>query len=89
MQVSIETLEGLERRMTVQIPSETVTKAVEEKLREWVKAVRSDGFHPGKVPLRVVQQKFGGAVRQEVIGDVIDSTYREAITQEDIHPSKL
>ncbi len=89
MQVSIETLEGLERRMTVQIPSETVTKAVDKKLRDLVKTVRIDGFRPGKVPLRVVQQKFGGAVRQEVIGDVIDSTYREAITQEDIHPAGM
>ncbi len=89
MQVSIETLEGLERRMTVQIPSETVTQAVDKKLRDLVKTVRIDGFRPGKVPLKVVQQKFGGAVRQEVIGDVIDSTYREAITQEDIHPAGM
>ncbi len=89
MQVSIETLEGLERRMTVQIPSETVSKAVDKKLRDLVKTVRIDGFRPGKVPLRVVQQKFGGAVRQEVIGDVIDSTYREAITQEDVNPAGM
>ncbi|MCP4492845.1 MAG: trigger factor [Gammaproteobacteria bacterium] len=89
MQVSIETLEGLERRMTVQVPSETVIKAVDKKLRDLVKTVRIDGFRPGKVPLKVVQQKFGGAVRQEVIGDVIDSTYREAITQEDIHPAGM
>jgi len=73
MQVSIETLDGLERRMTVQVPSETVTKAVEKKLNDLRKTVKIDGFRPGKVPLKVVQQKFGGHVRQEVIGDVIDA----------------
>jgi trigger factor len=68
MQVSIETLEGLERKMTVQVPSDTVTLAVEKKLKELTKTVKIDGFRPGKVPLKVVQQKFGGHVRQEVVG---------------------
>ena len=89
MQVSIENLEGLERKMTVQIPSDTVTLAVEKKLKDLTKTVRIDGFRPGKVPLKVVQQKFGGHVRQEVIGDVIESSYREAITQENIRPAGM
>lgn len=89
MQVSIETLEGLERKMTVQIPSDTVTQAVEKKLKDLIKTVRIDGFRPGKVPLKVVKQKFGGAVRQEVIGDVIETSYREAITQENIRPAGM
>jgi trigger factor len=87
MQVSIETLEGLERRMTVQIPSERVSEAVEKKLKDLSKTVRIDGFRPGKVPLKVVQQKFGGHVRQEVIGDVIESSYQEALIQEKVRPA--
>ena len=87
MQVSIEALEGLERKMTVQIPSERVSEAVEKKLRDLSKTVRVDGFRPGKVPLKVVQQKFGGHVRQEVIGDVIESSYREALAQEHVRPA--
>ncbi len=87
MQVSIETLEGLERKMTVQIPSERVSEAVEKKLRDLSKTVRIDGFRPGKVPLKVVQQKFGGHVRQEVIGDVIESSYQEALVQEKVRPA--
>jgi len=87
MQVSIEALEGLERKMTVQIPSERVSEAVEKKLRDLSKTVRIDGFRPGKVPLKVVQQKFGGHVRQEVIGDVIESSYREALVQEQVRPA--
>ena len=89
MQVSIESLEGLERRMTVQIPSERVSEAVEKKLRELSKTVRIDGFRPGKVPLKVVQQKFGGHVRQEVVGDVIESSYQEALIQEKIRPAGM
>ena len=89
MQVSIEALEGLERRMTVQIPSERVSEAVEKKLKDLSKTVRIDGFRPGKVPLKVVQQKFGGHVRQEVIGDVIESSYQEALLQEKVRPAGM
>lgn len=89
MQVSIETLEGLERRMTVQVPSSRVDEAVEKKLRDLSKTVRVDGFRPGKVPLKVVQQKFGGHVRQEVIGDVIESSYQEALIQEKVRPAGI
>jgi trigger factor len=89
MQVSIETLEGLERRMTVQIPSERVSEAVEKKLKDLSKTVRIDGFRPGKVPLKVVQQKYGGHVRQEVIGDVIESSYQEALIQEKVRPAGM
>ena len=89
MQVSIETLDGLERRMTVQIPSEQVSEAVEKKLKDLSKTVRIDGFRPGKVPLKVVQQKYGGHVRQEVIGDVIESSYQEALIQEKVRPAGM
>ena len=89
MQVSIETLEGLERKMTVQIPVDTVSQAVEKKLRDLSKTVRIDGFRPGKVPLKVVKQKYGVHVRQEVLGDVIESSYRDAITQENIRPAGM
>ena len=89
MQVSIETLDGLARRMTVQIPSERVSEAVEKKLKDLSKTVRIDGFRPGKVPLKVVQQKFGGHVRQEVIGDVIETSYQEALIQEKVRPAGM
>ena len=89
MQVSIETLEGLERRMTVQVSSEQVAEAVLQKLKALSKTVRIDGFRPGKVPLKIVQQKFGVPVRQEVIGDVIESSYQEALLQEQVRPAGM
>ena len=51
MQVSVETLEGLQRKMTVQLPAEKVNEIVDNKLRTIAKQVRLDGFRPGKVPL--------------------------------------
>ncbi|MFT5657860.1 MAG: trigger factor [Gammaproteobacteria bacterium] len=89
MQVSIETLDGLERKMTVQIPSDTVSQAVEKKLKDLSKTVKIDGFRTGKVPLKVVQQKFGGHVRQEVIGDVLESSYQQALMQENVRPAGM
>ena len=89
MQVSIEMLEGLERQMTVQIPSDTVTQAVEKKLKELSKTVKIDGFRQGKVPLKVVQQKFGGHIRQEVVGDVLESSYQQALMQEKVRPAGM
>jgi trigger factor len=89
MQVSIESLEGLERRMTVQVPTDIVQSGVEKKLNDLRKTIKIDGFRPGKVPLKVVQQKFGGHVRQEVIDDVIESSYREALVQENVRPAGM
>ena len=89
MQVSIEALEGLGRQMTVQIPSNTVTQAVEKKLKELSKTVKIDGFRRGKVSLKIVQQKFGGHVRQEVVGDVLESSYKQALIQEKVRPAGM
>jgi len=59
MQVSIETTSKLERRLTVGVPAETVDGQVDARLREAVKNVRLPGFRPGKVPLKVMRQRFG------------------------------
>lgn len=89
MQVSIETLEGLQRKMTVQVPGDKIETAVDQKLKQLSKTVKLDGFRPGKVPVSVVKQKFGGQVRNEVVGDLIESTYREAIVQEKLRPAGM
>lgn len=89
MQVSIESLEGLQRKMTVQVPADKIATAIEQKLKQLSKTVKLDGFRPGKVPASVVKQKFGGQVRQEVIGDVIESSYRDALIQEKVRPAGM
>ncbi|PCK07824.1 MAG: trigger factor [Alteromonadaceae bacterium] len=87
MQVSIETTTGLERRLTVGIPAETVDQEVVKRLNDAAKTVRINGFRKGKVPFRVVKQRFGDGVRQEVLGDVIKRSFQEALQQESVRPA--
>lgn len=87
MQVSVETTQGLQRRMTVQIPAERVDKEVESRLRSLAGRVRLDGFRPGKVPFKIVRQRFGTQVRSEVLEEVLQQTYSEAITQQKLRPA--
>jgi len=87
MQVSIETTSGLERRLTVAIPANTVDAEVTKRLNDAAKTVRINGFRKGKVPMRVVKQRFGAGVRQEVLGDTINRSFYEALQKEAIRPA--
>jgi trigger factor len=87
MQVSVEELDGLERRMTVQVPAETIDTEVQKRLRELSRTARIDGFRPGKVPIKVIKRRFGAAVRDEVAGQVVQRTFFEALTQEKLRPA--
>ena len=87
MQVSIETTEGLERKMTIAVPSEQVDTAVTARLQEAAKTVRLNGFRKGKIPFKVIKSKFGKSVRQEVVGELMSQTYYEAINQESLKPA--
>lgn len=87
MQVSVEASEGLERRMTVELPAEKVNQAVEKRLKEIARTVRLDGFRPGKVPLSVVRKRFSNDAKQEVFGDLVQSSYFEALMQEKLNPA--
>jgi len=89
MQISVEAKEGLERQLTVQVPAERIDETVATRLKSLMKTARLDGFRPGKVPLKVVQKRFGEQVRQEVMGDMIQSTFQEALVQEKIRPAGM
>jgi trigger factor len=87
MQVSVESIGTLERRMEIQVPAERIEKAIDERLQKISRTVRLKGFRPGKVPVKVVRQQFGQQVRQEVLGDVMQSTFAEAVVQEKLTPA--
>lgn len=87
MQVSIETTSKLERRLTVGVPAETVDSQVDARLQQAVKNVRLPGFRPGKVPLKVMRQRYGAGVRQEVLGEVMSRSFQEAVMQEQLRPA--
>ena len=86
MQSSVEHLEGLAHKLTVEVPSARLDQEVAKRLKEITPRVRIDGFRPGKVPPAVVKQKYGASVRQDVLGEVIEETYREAIQQSGYEP---
>ena len=87
MQVSVETTEGLERRLSVEVPAERIDSEVQQRLKKMAGSVRLDGFRPGKVPMKVVQNRFGEQIRHEVIGEVLQSSFYEAISQEKLRPA--
>jgi trigger factor len=86
MQVSVENVGKLERKLTVKFPAERFESQVSARIAEMGRTVRLKGFRPGKVPTAVIQQRFGDQVRGEVLSDLIGSTLREAVTQENLRP---
>lgn len=84
MQVSLETTQGLERRMTVSVPAERIDSEVESRLKNLSRTARIKGFRPGKIPLKVIESRYGPMVRQEVVNEVTRSSFFEAINQENL-----
>lgn len=87
MQVSLTTTGGLERRLEVAVPGDRVTTEVESRLKQLSRTARLKGFRPGKAPYSVIQKQFGEQVRSEVVGDLIRSSYAEAVNQEKLNPA--
>jgi trigger factor len=87
MQVSIESTGALERRMEVSVPRERVEQAIDERLRRVGRTARLKGFRPGKVPLKVIRQQYGAQVRQEVLTDLVQSSFAEAVSQQKLSPA--
>ena len=86
MQVSVESGEGLQKRLLVNVPAEQVNTAIDAKLKKLSHTARMDGFRPGKVPMRVLKQRYGEQVKHDVYGEMIQSTFYEAATQEKLLP---
>jgi trigger factor len=84
MQATIEKVSALERRLNVSLPAQEIDGEVQNRLMRLARNVRMHGFRPGKVPLRLVQQQYGGQVRQEVLGDALQKTFGEAVKQQNL-----
>jgi trigger factor len=87
MQVSVESTGKLERRMQVQVPAERVTKEIATRLKQLSRTARLNGFRPGKAPLTVIRQQFGPQVHREVIGELMQSSFSEAVNQNQLAPA--
>jgi trigger factor len=87
MQVSVESISKLERRMQVQVPAERVTKEIAARLQKLSRTARLNGFRPGKAPIKVIRQQFGQQVHREVIGELLQSSFAEAVTEQQLSPA--
>jgi trigger factor len=87
MEVSVENIGGLERRITVQIPSERFESEIDSRLKSMSRSIRLDGFRVGKVPMDVVRKKFGRQVREDVLNQLVNSSLQEALSRENLHPA--
>lgn len=81
MAVQIETLEKLERRITLTVPAQEISAEIEARLKKLSRTVRADGFRPGKVPLSVVAQRYGASVQYEVMNDKIGAAFEQAANE--------
>ena len=89
MQVSVETTQGLERRLTITVEAVQVDTEVTIRLKQLSKTQRIDGFRPGKVPATVIAKRYGSAVRQEVAGEIMQRNYFEAVIEQKLNPAGM
>ena len=87
MQVTVETTQGLERRMRVEIPEERIRGEVDKRLGNLARNVRIPGFRPGKAPVKVVARHYGRQVRDEVVGGIVQESLVDALGQEQLRPA--
>ena len=87
MRVSVSGSEGLERKLTIEVPAAEVDSSVDARLREAARTVRLNGFRKGKVPLGIVRKRFGPGIRQEVVGEVMNRSFTAAVLQEKLRPA--
>ena len=87
MQVSVENTGSLERKVHVEVPETRITSQVSERLQNMTRTTKVQGFRPGKVPLKVIDGRYGEQVRKEVVGELVRTTLFEAINQENLKPA--
>jgi len=89
MQVTVEATQGLEKKMTVEVPSSQISDEVGKRLKSMQPNIKMQGFRPGKVPMSIVEKRYRQGVTQEVSGEVISSTFYEAVAQEKLNPAGM
>ena len=87
MQVTVESTGKLERRMRVELPAERIEQEIDSRLKRVGKTAKIKGFRPGKVPAKVVRQRYGKQIRDEVLGELMQKSYTEAVVQEKLNPA--
>ncbi|SER53833.1 trigger factor [Nitrosomonas sp. Nm51] len=84
MQSNVENLGALERRIDISIPQDQIQEEVDKRLKQLAKKVKMHGFRPGKVPLKLVSQRYGAEVQQEVLGDALSKKFSEVVKEHNL-----
>jgi len=87
MQVTVESTGTLERKLRVELPVERIEKEVDSRLKSVGRTAKIKGFRPGKVPPKVVKQRYGKQIRQEVLSELMQKSYSDAVVQENLNPA--
>jgi trigger factor len=87
LDISVEASDGLSRRITVRVPSADIDREVDLRLKKVGKTAKLKGFRPGKIPPKVVRKHYGGQIRQEVLGDIIRTSFSHAVTEKQMNPA--
>jgi trigger factor len=89
MQATLESLNGLERRLNVSLPLAEIDNEVAVRLKKIARTAKLSGFRPGKVPLKIVEQQFGPQVRREVLGDIVKKSFGDAVREQNLRVAGL
>ncbi|MFI4968758.1 MAG: trigger factor [Lysobacterales bacterium] len=87
MQVSIENVGALGRKLTVRLPAQRLEDTIRTRIQEMGRSARLKGFRPGKVPTKVIEQRYGNQIRNEALSEMIGSSFQEAVSQEKLRPA--
>ena len=87
MNVTVESTGVLERRMRVELPTDEIEQQVDSRLKSVGRTAKIKGFRPGKVPAKIVRQRYGKQVREEVLGEVMQQSYSAAVVKEKLNPA--
>ncbi len=87
MQVSLETLAGLDRKLSITLPAEKVSQLFDQQVNQFKNKANLNGFRPGKVPLAVIKKKYGKALLHDVADELIRTSLFEAITEHKLNPA--
>jgi trigger factor len=87
MQVSVESTGTLGRRMRVELPAARIDQEVNSRLKKVGKTAKISGFRPGKVPPKIVKKRYGQKIREEVLSEIMQKSYSDAVQQENLNPA--
>ncbi len=87
MQVSVENVGKLERKLTVRIPADAYETQVKSRLAEAGRSVRLKGFRPGKIPVKVIEQRYGAQIRGEAMSELVRTSFQQAVDEQKLRPA--